>query len=539
MFNSRKLHYLLLSLILLYATILRLYLLNIPFHSTAEGVGSWYGIMARNYLHLPWQIHKGVPVQSIGHWPDTPVRFYSHHPPLMPLAIALSYKLLGQGDWQTRLPFALSTLGIILLLYLLLKNKTPVAALYASAIYASLPMVLYYGAQPEFINPQFIFLTLLTIAAFFRLNANPTIKNSLLLCVAFTLAAATDWPAFYLVPLATISFLLKHRLKHWPLILLFSLFSLFIFAALYTHIVLVATNDWTWMLSQFRARTLGTTPSQEISFLAWLKMAWYYNQTHHTLPILLLSAIWLILTLFRRILPSPGTPGEGQGEGSPPQIAKRKSQIANSLPLFLLLFSLIHLLIGRQGSHAHAWWWWPLTPFLALSSALALAHLINLFPKRLTIPAHTLAILLLILFATINLKKNLPHLLDPNLTSANQPYDGEMLARAVRFASPDANTPVILISGDVHPSLWYYADRPIKMHVWSIEAFNARLTNTTADLPFAFQQDCPARPVAVIVPKLYANAAKDLLAHLRDNYSRLNPPAPLYEMYEIYSLQKN
>jgi len=530
MFN-RRLHYSLLTLILFYTAIVRICIINVPFHSTAEGVGSWYGIMARNYLRIPWSEHKGVPVQSIGHWPNTPLRFYSHHPPLMPLTIALGYKLFGLGDWQTRLPAALCTLGSILLLFLFLKNTNPAAALYASAIFASLPITLYYGGQPEFLNPQFVFLLLLTTAAFFHFNSRPTIKSLLLLCSSFALAAATDWPAFYLVPLSTIYFLFKHKLNHWPLILAFIFFSILLFAGLYTQIVLVATHDWSWMLDQFRTRTIGTTPSQRISFLNWLHQAWTYNREHHTIPILLLSALWFAFTLSRYA-------GRGQGEGSSsqPEIANRKSQTVNQPTVFLLLFALIHLLIGRQGSYSHSWWWWPLTPFLALSSALCMTQLIEFLPKRAKNAGHTLAILLLVLFSTFNLKNTLPHLLDPNLTSANEPYDGQMLARAVHFASPDPNTPVILVSGDVHPSLWYYADRPIKMHVWSVESFNDRLTDTTADLPFAFQQACPADPVAVIVPKLYSNVAKDLLLHLRAHYTPLNPPPGLADLYEFYSL---
>src|SRR6266568_2281089 len=161
MFN-RRLHTVLLSLILLYTAAVRLSLLNLPFHSTAEGVGSWYGIMARNYLRIPWREHWGVPVQSMGHWPNTPLRFYSHHPPLMPLTIAFSYKIFGEGDWQTRLPAAMCTIGSTLLLYFLLKQYNRTAALYAAAIFACLPMTLYYGGQPEFLNPQFVFLLLLS-----------------------------------------------------------------------------------------------------------------------------------------------------------------------------------------------------------------------------------------------------------------------------------------------------------------------------------------------------------------------------------------
>src|SRR5205809_632894 len=126
---SRRLHYLLLSLILLYATILRLYLINLPFESTAEGIGSWYGIMARNYLRVPLHIHKGIPIQSTCPHDPKNVRFYSLHPPLMPLTIAVSYKFFGQGNWQTRLPAALSTLATTILLYLLLKPYNKPAAL--------------------------------------------------------------------------------------------------------------------------------------------------------------------------------------------------------------------------------------------------------------------------------------------------------------------------------------------------------------------------------------------------------------------------
>src|SRR5947207_11796903 len=101
---NRRLHYFLLALILLYAAFVRLCLINLPFESTAEGVGSWYGIMARNYLRIPFHIHKLIPIQSTCPHDPQNVRFYSHHPPLMPLTIAVSYKFFGPGNWPTRLP---------------------------------------------------------------------------------------------------------------------------------------------------------------------------------------------------------------------------------------------------------------------------------------------------------------------------------------------------------------------------------------------------------------------------------------------------
>ncbi len=508
MFNIR-LHYVVLSLILLYALIVRAVLLDVPFHTTAEGIGSFYAIHARNYSRIPWSEHYGVPVQNSCYHESLPLRFYSHHPPLMPLTIAASYKLFGPGEWQTRLPAALCTIGSILLLYHLLKKQNPAAALYAAAIYASLPIVLYYGAQPEFLNPQFVFLTLLTTTAFFRFNLAPSLKSLALLCLSFALAAATDWPAFYLAPLGVVFFVASHKAKHWPLLLAFIIFSAVIFILLYAHITLTATHDWSWMLHELRARTVGH--DNQLTAAAWLSKAWYYNSTHHTIPILLLSAIWLI-SLFK--------------------ISNLKSQIS----IFLLLFPLLHLLIGLRGSFDHAWWWWPLTPFLAISSALALNQLLDRVPPRFKTPAHAITILLLILFSAINVKKVLPEFFDPNITADGRSYDSKMLARAVRFAAPNPHDSVIIVSGEVHPSLWYYADRPIKMHVWSVSQLNERFNDNTIDLTFGWTQQCPTRPTAIILPKLYSNAAKDLHQHLRASYKQIHPPEPLSQLYEIFDL---
>ena len=523
MFKPRF-HSILLALIFVYAATVLICLMNVPFHSTAEGVGCWYGIMARNYLRIPWSEHGGVPVQSIGHWPGTPLRFYSHHPPLVPLSIAISYKFFGHGDWQTRLPAALATLGSILLLYFLLKQYDAVAGFYSAAIFASLPMVLYYGGQPEFLSPQFVFFLLLTTAAFFHFQNSPGTRSLALLCLSFTGFAATDWPAFYFVPLAAIYFLVQHKKAHWGLLVTFILFSIAIFAALYSQIVLVSTHDWLWMLDHLRTRTLGTTPSQKISFLTWLHQAWTYNREHHTIPVLVLSILWLLPKI----------------RGSLLLILAKIRNVpliypANYRVFFILFFAVIHLLVARQGSYSHSWWWWPLTPFLALASGLTLSNITQFIPARGKFAGHVLAALLLVAFAVINMQSTLPHLLDPSLTSANQPYDGPTLAAAVRFASSDPNTPVILISADSHPSLWYYADRPIKFNVWSVDELNRRLTDTTADLPFYFEQDCPARPTAIIVPKLYSNAAKDLLEHLRAHYHPIPAPPALADQYEFFS----
>ena len=108
---------------------------------------------------------------------------------------------------------AVGTLGY----YTIEKEYTLFDALYMAVITLT---TVGYGEIPYPLSTAgrvfTIFLLLLTTAAFFRFNNGPTIKSLLLLCGSFALAAASDWPAFYLVPLATIYFLLRHKLNHWP-----------------------------------------------------------------------------------------------------------------------------------------------------------------------------------------------------------------------------------------------------------------------------------------------------------------------------------
>src|SRR5271155_10322 len=94
--------------------------LDRPFERDPEGCGSFYGLLARNYLRYPITLTKGVPVQSL--WAASgDVVFYPNHPPLLPLLIAGTYRICGfnpdgqtvPADWQTRLSTVLFTLGCI------------------------------------------------------------------------------------------------------------------------------------------------------------------------------------------------------------------------------------------------------------------------------------------------------------------------------------------------------------------------------------------------------------------------------------------
>ena len=114
-------HLLLLGSILSYAVVVRTYTLSRPFDRNVEGMGSYYGILARNYFRHSIADTWLVPVQSLAISDKAHPTFYPNHPPLVPLFIAGSYWLFNEAgsedwvppEWQTRLPTALFTLGCI------------------------------------------------------------------------------------------------------------------------------------------------------------------------------------------------------------------------------------------------------------------------------------------------------------------------------------------------------------------------------------------------------------------------------------------
>jgi glycosyltransferase involved in cell wall biosynthesis/4-amino-4-deoxy-L-arabinose transferase-like glycosyltransferase len=529
---TRRTRRLALASILVYAAIVRVSLLDVPFHTTHEGTGAFQAILARNYVRLPWSVHKGIPALSMGYDPATPVTLYYSHPPLVPLTIAAVYQAFGEGDWQTRLPAAVSTLATILTLYLLVARLgRPRGALLVAALYASVPMVLYFGGQPEFPNSQFTLLCLLAFAAFVRFCDRPDFRSLTLMGVTFALAATADWPAFYIAPIAFTYFVATRRRRQWGWVIAFAVFSAGVFFGLYAHVALAATADWTWMAVHLRTRTGGSG----FTTVEWLQQAWAHNVTLHTIPVMLLAATWVLTQLARPltrrwsrwIQPDSASPVVQQGQMS-----------ATSLAWLVLLWAVLHLLVGRQGVFEHPWWWWPLTPALALCAGLILDDLLaSLVPRYL--PPWLAAIgvaVLLTTFAAVTTHSTVPRLLDPKHTSEGTFHSHPLLAAAVRTAAPRPHSAVLLVSGDPFPNLWFYADRPLKMYVWDLASFELRLRDQTADLPFGFTQRWPHPPVAVIFPRAYRDKAPDVYSHLHSTYRALPTPAHLAAHYALFDL---
>jgi hypothetical protein len=170
--------------------------------------------------------------------------------------------------------------------------------------------------------------------------------------------------------------------------------------------------------------------------------------------------------------------------------------------LLVLGWAVLHVIVGRQGVFVHEWWWWPLTPAIAMACGEALDFACMLSGRR--VVGTTIVSVLIaawggnnIVRATNELSHSYGMSNDPSLD-----YSVTEMGAAIRAAAP-LNQPVMLAEDDKTLSLWFYADRPIKQRIWSVDAFESRLHDPVCDLQFNLTETSQNAPAAMIVPKAY------------------------------------
>ena len=519
--NLLRSHRLWLAVILLFAGAVRLVLIDQPFSRNTEGFGSYYGVRARNFFRHDLSVHRGVPIQSVGIFDDMEPRFYHQHPPLVFWLVGLSYATLGDGEWQTRLPSALFTLGsIYLIFHLLHRTGRTRAALLAAGLFAAMPMALYFGGHVDCINSTLVFFVLLSIWLYLRLHERPAWKNLAMLALGFAPAAMTDWPAFYLLPILGLHYVVTKPPRDWVYIVGFGLIGCAFFASIYAHIA-IHVDDWRWMSDKLHRRTLSSEADKTGAFTLgdWLVTAARYNIAQHTRPVLLLGFLWLILFAWR---------------------IKRIDPAATTTRL-VFAFAALHVIIGKQAVLVHEWWWWPVTAALALAAGLMIDWILESISKALVGASETrpmspivlpIAIACVVLFAAWNTQSIMRYFFDPKYTQGPMNFSTVEFGEAIRRAAPTANTAVAIAYDNRYDlPLWFYGDRPLKFGVWDIHTLQRRMTDGRVDLPYGDHHAWPAAPVALVIPKVWVKFIPVFVQDLQHRY-----PADETEKFLIFRL---
>ncbi|MBV8780972.1 MAG: glycosyltransferase family 39 protein [Phycisphaerae bacterium] len=476
-------------LLIVAASAYRLVYLNHPFQRDPEGCGSFYGLLARNYLRWPMSLTLGVPVESLGVRHGAPF-FYPNHPALLPLFIAAVFKLFGAGEWQTRLPSAAFTIACGALIYHLLRPRAGArAGLLAMFFFLTTPMALLFGGQPDVINSQLVFFILLSIAAYLKFWESASIRSLGLLVLAFAPAAFTDWPAFFLVVVIGVHFICTRPIERWRWIIAFGLITVVLFAIPYGQGILV-THDLHWMGRFVERRTISNVADRTGSFTM---IGWIHNAIvrhaygRHNGPVLPLMIAWIICAF---------------------TIWKRRPE--TRLISLTLCWAALHVIVGRQGVYVHEWWWWPLTPGAAMAAGVAFDRAIawhddrtrTTSGPRIDIPIYVL----LLAFAAFNVYSVNSEWVNPKqITNVKDPlnYSLREIGDAIRSSAPE-NTAVMIGEDDNSLSLWFYADRPLVQQIWDPLTLQTKIAAKETDIPFrGVEQEWTGPVSAYVLPRVY------------------------------------
>ena len=183
-----------------------------PWNGLDGSNGALFSTIARNYLHYgPLDLGLGQATNGETVRDRSELEYYQHHPPLLPLMVAGTFALFGQGEAQARIGPVVLTLASIVLVFALGRSLYDDAVgVLAAFFFATFPGVLFFGRMTGYEAPT-LFLVLLSTWCYLRFFD----AGGWRWCAAFyaSLLAAlwTDWPAFMLAPLLWVHHLIHAR----------------------------------------------------------------------------------------------------------------------------------------------------------------------------------------------------------------------------------------------------------------------------------------------------------------------------------------
>jgi 4-amino-4-deoxy-L-arabinose transferase-like glycosyltransferase len=191
-----------LSVITLMTGLVLLWQISAPWLGLYDGHdGAFYSAIASNYLRYGvWDLRFGQAVNFAPVTNLTELKFYQHHPPLVPLSVALSFALFGEREASARLIPIAFTLGNVLLIALLARKLYGHrVALIASVIFATFPAVLYFGRKVGYEAPT-MFFALLAVLSYIYFLERRTWPRLCALFLTVGTGLLSDWVVYFLIP---------------------------------------------------------------------------------------------------------------------------------------------------------------------------------------------------------------------------------------------------------------------------------------------------------------------------------------------------
>jgi hypothetical protein len=338
--------------------------LDKPFVGIHDHNGARFGNIAKNYIKYWGQARFG-PIEQKN--PDGAFEYYTHYPSLLPLTIAVFYKIFGQSEFVTRLVPMIASSLMVCFLFLAFRNFWEYKiALFSALFLIATPMFRYFGKNPV----HEIFVSLFGIVTFYgisKLIKTGQNKNTYaIIFIGSILSALSGWGGYFVFPAVIYSFWKKKTPKSIVVLYIFIHATLYLGHFFYTYYL----TGSVWGGGLYEALLYRSSQSpQEFGFLEFIMRLRLWSTTLFTLTLLLS----LVATIF--------------------VIGNKKINNKSILP-FIFLFGGIYPLIFSNATYQHNYFIYNLLPFVAVSSCLGIYALTEKYKKSLFYPLCMIVLIL-------------------------------------------------------------------------------------------------------------------------------------------------
>ncbi len=484
------------------ATALRCIGLTAPWGADNLGTaGAFFSIAARNHLAYGYGATGLIPVVTPD-GPPSPMMFYANHPPLVPLLVSASFAVFGEHEWAARLvPLAASLVSLALLTQLASRCYGPRVALVTLAVATFLPLDAHLATHVDVQGSVLLAVVLATVVAL-------AAERYWLAVAGLTVGALIDWPALYLPVLLAVA--------PWP----FAQrrprrFVLGLVA--YAAVLFVAIASWlsgpeaVLALVRNRAFSFRADDGRVFDLIGWMRLVVGTYLLNLCTPVVLVAVAWWLVTRLPALV---------------------RHRLRGRVALLLLLFGIMHLVIGFQGAYQHEFWAHYLRAGVPLVCALVIERIRRRLPpaaSRVPLVACVVAAIVVPgLMGTLWLARH--PLSERMIGEAYTPSD---LARAIRACTPEGSG---ALTSDWYgeSATFYYAQRPLGIAVLDVPTLEDRLQSPRWDVPGGDGRTyvaASAVPSCFVLPRSHEQLFPALVAWLRAEFpERRDGPFEVFDL---------
>jgi hypothetical protein len=366
--------------------------------------------------------------------------------------------------------------------------------------------------MPDYVGPHIVFFGLLTVESYLRWREDGRSRWFWGMVGAFILGALADWPIFFLPPVLLIHLLIRRERPSILRMTAFVLGSVLLFVIIALWASWAGSDVSIFELIQRRVAGESDRTGITIGVGETLEMLVRHVARLHSYPVAALALGYLVLVGVK--------------------IARRswKTLAAHDAPLILLGWSLLHLIIGRQGNYQHAWWAAVVTPALACSAAL----IIEAARKRRAV--EMALVIAAPIFAGLSTGAADRFRSEQFNDYQSRGYTLHDLGRVIRKVSKEPTEGVLTSdwSDDStwlsEPPLWWYGDRQIRNAIINPEDLEWALEEGPYPLCYDYWQESGPAPSWFILPGPHHAALPRLAAELDKRF----PDSWVIDGFKVY-----